>query len=146
MIWSSFDDLLLLAKGGKVAYMGEMGTSSEKVLSYFSRLAPSDSLHSNPADNVIAAVSSVSADHAQEFFKKSTENEELKTSIKEETTMSDQQMNEAMALMKATTDEVSKRKSALRELAILTKRQLITQWRNPAYAVTRIFCSTLLAV
>ena len=35
MIWDSFDDLLLLTRGGKVAYMGEMGPKSARVTDYF---------------------------------------------------------------------------------------------------------------
>ena len=146
MIWNSFDDLLLLAKGGKVAYMGEMGPDSETVLNYFSKLIPSDSPHSNPADKVIAAVSSVSADEAQKSFKESEESKELDVSIQEENALSDKEIQEAEERMAATMKEASKGENGFKELVILTKRQLITQWRNPAYAVTRIFCSAFLAV
>jgi hypothetical protein len=147
VIWDSFDDLLLLAKGGKVAYQGEMGPNSEKVMRYFAKLSTmSIPENGNPADFVIASVSAVSADEAQASFKNSKEHEELMTKLKEENSMNEEERQAVMDLMKKTKNEVGKRKSGIRELFILTKRQLITQWRNPAYAVTRIFCSFFLAV
>lgn len=126
--------------------MGEMGPDSETVLSYFSTLIPSDSPHSNPADKVIAAVSSVSADEAQQLFEDSQERKELNMSIQEASALSDNETEEAEERMAATMKEASKGENGFKELVILTKRQLITQWRNPAYAVTRIFCSAFLAV
>ena len=48
--------------------------------------------------------------------------------------------------MKKTKEEVAKRRSVFREVGILTRRMLITQWRNPAYSVTRLISSTLLSI
>jgi ATP-binding cassette, subfamily G (WHITE), member 2, SNQ2 len=147
VIWDSFDDLLLLTRGGKVAYMGEMGPKSQKVISYFSQLASSSMpANANPADYVIASVSSVTPDEAQSSFTNSKEHAELAAKLKDENTMNEQDKQVAEDLMKKSKLELGKRKSALRELGILTKRQLITQWRNPAYSITRIFCSVFLAV
>lgn len=130
-----------------MAYMGEMGPKSAKVISYFSQISSSSmSANSNPADFVIASVSSVTPDEAQSSFAKSKEQLELAAKLKDENSMNEEEKQAATELMQKAKVELGKRKSALRELAILTKRQLITQWRNPAYSITRIVCSTLLAV
>ena len=101
---------------------------------------------SNPADFVIASVSGVSPDEAQSSFASSKEQAELSAKLEEENNMNEEQKQAATELMQKAKIELGKRKSVLRELGILTRRQLITQWRNPAYSITRIICSTLLAV
>lgn len=147
LIWDAFDDLLLLARGGKVAYTGEMGPKSEKVIGYFSRLAATPMLeNSNPADYVIASVSSVTPDDAQSTFANSKECEEVALKLKEESSLTEEEKKAAADLMQKAKVELGKRKSFLRELAILTKRMLIIQWRNPSYSMTRIVCSVLLAI
>ena len=111
--------------------MGEMGPKSQKVISYFSGLASTSMAeNSNPADFVIASVSSVTPDEAQSSFSGSNEQAELAAKLQEENNMNEEQKQAATELMKKSKTELGKRKSAFRELAILTKRQLITQVRE----------------
>lgn len=130
-----------------MAYMGEMGPKSQQVVGYFSKLADTSMPEeANPADFVISAVSNVTPDEAQTSFRNSKENEALVTKLKGSNDMPQQDKEAAIDLMAKTKKEMKQRKSFARELAILTKRQLITQWRNPSYSVTRFFSSSLLAV
>lgn len=144
LIWDTFDDLLLLAKGGKVAYAGEMGPESRTVLNHFAEVAdqapPEDC---NPADFVISAVSQVTPDEAAMAFQDSGAQDQLRAALEE---AQDMDRGVATAAMNQKKVELLKGKSWFMELRILTKRQLIAQWRNPSYAITRLWCSLCLAI
>lgn len=135
-------------KGGKVAYTGEMGQNSEKVLNYFSRLSKTalPQQGTNPSDYVIAAVSEVNPLDAQSFFKESEEYVKVQEDQSKDNNQSETEKTEAIATMKKATEDLNKRKSFFRELHILTRRQILTQWRNPNYALTRMVCSFFLAI
>lgn len=147
LIWDSFDDLILLTRGGKVAYMGEMGHNSQQVTDYFAGLSGSPiSAKANPADYVISSVSAVTPEKSQAVFKKSQEHKDLMVKLEEERDMPEKEKEAAIEMMKKTKIEVAQRRSFFRELGILTKRMLMIQWRNPAYSVTRMVCSLLLSM
>lgn len=102
--------------------------------------------NANPADYAIASVSTVAPEEAQTIFRKSKEHEDLLARLKEENDMPAAEKEAATAMMKNTKEEVAKRRSVFREVGILTRRMVITQWRNPAYSVTRLICSVLLSI
>jgi ABC-type multidrug transport system ATPase subunit len=53
-IFEGFDDLLLLAKGGRVSYCGELGDGSKTLLDYFADMSGTSPPASvNPADFVL---------------------------------------------------------------------------------------------
>ena len=57
LLFQRFDRLLLLAKGGKTVYFGEIGKNSEILLDYFARNgAPSYKKGTNPAEFMLEAI------------------------------------------------------------------------------------------
>lgn len=57
LLFQRFDRLLLLAKGGKTVYFGEIGHDSKVLLDYFSRKgAPECSRGTNPAEYMLQAI------------------------------------------------------------------------------------------
>ena len=79
-----FDDLILLKKGGNVVFFGELGTESNKLVSYFEdRGATPIAKQENPAAWVLRAYAgeqSSSADWA-ELYKSSDEAAKMKAQI-----------------------------------------------------------------
>jgi ABC-type multidrug transport system ATPase subunit len=135
LIWDSFDDLLLLAKGGRVSYMGEMGPKSETVVSHFRKLAKEDPPPScNPADYVLAALTSVEAKQAVEAFEGTEQQKIVRDTI-------DADVKGGADAAEPNRQIASKTNSPLMEVALLTKRHLITQWRNPSYSFVRLLSS-----
>jgi ATP-binding cassette subfamily G (WHITE) protein 2 (PDR) len=64
-MFQQFDRLLLLVKGGRTAYFGDIGGNSETVLDYFGRNgARKYRSHENPSEYVIEVVSQPQADWA----------------------------------------------------------------------------------
>lgn len=123
-IWDAFDDILLLSKGGKVAYMGEMGDESRKVLDHFSALSTVDPPAScNPADFVLECLTDVSPDTAVSAFEASSTREELTRRI--------QASEEQDGNTKEFSDQ-GRPTSFFMEFLLLFKRHIITQWRNPS--------------
>ncbi|KAH6845782.1 ABC-2 type transporter-domain-containing protein [Chaetomium sp. MPI-CAGE-AT-0009] len=56
VLFDGFDALLLLAKGGRMAYFGETGENSAKVLDYFARHGARCPEDTNPADHIVEAI------------------------------------------------------------------------------------------
>ncbi|CAK7564578.1 MAG: hypothetical protein SEPTF4163_002472 [Sporothrix epigloea] len=56
VLFEAFDSLLLLAKGGKMAYFGETGKHSATVLDYFARAGAPCGEDTNPADHIVEAI------------------------------------------------------------------------------------------
>eukprot|EP00741_Cyanophora_paradoxa_P005529 tig00000900_g5361.t1 len=55
-IFKKFDSLLLLKKGGEVAYFGKMGENADTVMSYFEKLGFHRAHYRNPADHILDVV------------------------------------------------------------------------------------------
>ncbi|KAL5337204.1 ABC-2 type transporter-domain-containing protein [Aspergillus crustosus] len=56
VLFEAFDSLLLLANGGKMAYFGETGTDSEKVLGYFAQNGAPCPPDTNPAEHIVEVI------------------------------------------------------------------------------------------
>ncbi|KAJ5964002.1 uncharacterized protein N7479_003878 [Penicillium vulpinum] len=56
-LFAEFDQLLLLAKGGKTVYFGPIGENSKSIKNYFSRYGAPCSPDTNPAEHMIDVVS-----------------------------------------------------------------------------------------
>lgn len=85
-IWDSFEDVILLVKGGHVAYMGETGPQSESVLSHFagiSGVAPPE--RCNPGDFCLGTLNQVAPDEAEAAFAKSEVRSQLMLQIQQDT-------------------------------------------------------------
>jgi ABC-type multidrug transport system ATPase subunit/ABC-type multidrug transport system permease subunit len=138
LIWDTFDDLLLLAKGGRVAYMGEMGLKSQTVLNHFTKLGKEEPPTScNPADYALSALTSVEPDEAVRAFEGTSEQHAVQAAI------------DADLKQDATVQpdiDFSKANSHFEEILLLSNRHLITQWRNPSYTVMRLTSSILVSL
>ncbi|KAL4932505.1 putative ABC multidrug transporter [Aspergillus undulatus] len=56
VLFDAFDSLLLLAKGGKMAYFGETGKDSDKVLEYFAKNGAPCDPDTNPAEHIVEVI------------------------------------------------------------------------------------------
>jgi len=141
-IWDSFDDLLLLVKGGNTAYFGPMGENSETVLDYFSSLPEAGPItsNSNPADYILSVVGAMEPENVAESYLQSDAHKDIVAQVDEDLA------TEAKTVAGETAfDEVRKeireKRNFFRELLLLTKRHFWTQWRNPSYSLMRMISS-----
>ena len=129
-MFESFDDLLLLAKGGKVSYCGELGERSKTLLGHFSILSGEEPPASvNPADYVLTVLDNGSPDGAVSAFKDTDLSKDIDSAIdfdvksaegKDPAIISGNQM------------------TFFTELGLLFRRQFLVQWRNPSYSLMRM--------
>ncbi len=129
-----FDDLLLLAKGGKVAYCGELGPQSKTLIDYFTSLTGEDEppLSVNPADFVLSVLDDGSAGDSVTAFRRSTTSENMISLIEEDL----RNVAERPAI---SIDHGGR--SFFREFGLLFSRQFLVQWRNPSYSLMRMSVS-----
>lgn len=138
IIWDRFDDLLLLTKGGRVAYMGEMGPKSATVLNHFKKLGNADPPPScNPADYVLAALTAVEPDVAVSKFEGSDEKKLIHDAVDSDSKLEATEHPE---------HHYSRVNSTFKEIMLVSQRQFITQWRNPAYCFMRLISSVLVSI
>ena len=136
IIWDSFDDAILLTRGGRVTYMGETGRSSKTVLDYFvsvgNEIPPT---RCNPADFCLAVINKLEPEEASAAFEKSQIGETLKATIAAEMTGC------------GPPPDIDKKPSNgfFREFLLLTVRHMIVQWRNPSYCMMRIISSIVMS-
>lgn len=136
-IWSSFDDCCLLSRGGRVSYMGEIGSNSENVLHFFSSVSKEQPREgSNPADYCLAVLSEMDAKEAEDHFLKSDRNQALKEEIAND--LSNSRAPPAMDLESVNNPFV--------EVGLLTVRHMIVEWRNPSYSLMRVVFSSAMSL
>lgn len=133
-LFAQFDTLLLLAKGGKTVYFGDIGDSASTIKGYFGRHGAPCPANANPAEYMIDVVSgqlSKGKDWNQVWLEspeKSQMMEEL-TSIVEE----------ARSKPPATTDDGHEFATSLVEqIRLVTGRMSISLYRNTEYVNNKI--------
>ena len=134
-MFEGFDDLLLLAKGGRTCYCAEIGHQSQTLLNYFANLSGeinSDN-NINPADFVLSVLDHGSSDDAVASFQQSSLSKDISSAI-------DADINGAEGKKPLLIE--GHKKSFFSELVLLVKRQFLVQWRNPAYSLMRVTVST----
>jgi hypothetical protein len=133
------DDLLLLKKGGRTVFAGELGGESHKLVEYFeARGAPEINRGENPANWMLTAITSEmdGTDFAEDFAA-SPEFETLKRKIQKET--DDRNPN-----LKITYEEKFAATGKERR-ALVNDRIRTVYWRSPAYNLSRVLISLLIA-
>ncbi|KAI9039794.1 uncharacterized protein KD926_009137 [Aspergillus affinis] len=147
LLFEEFDRLLLLVKGGKTAYFGEVGESSSTVLSYFERNGGYPCPESaNPAEYILDVVGAGAAAHSSQDWAKTWK-------ASPETLRN---MNEIQSLVntkgKSATvsdDDESDSSQAYYALPwieqyLAVQQRLFSQyWRSPVYVVSKMAINTI---
>jgi ATP-binding cassette, subfamily G (WHITE), member 2, SNQ2 len=138
LIWNSFDDVLLLVRGGRVAYMGDVGPGSSTILNYFQILANdvSPSSDCNPADYCLSILVDMEPNAAAKSFLESTENMNL----------IDRVSDKVASPGTPPAIDIKRENNTFVEIGLLTVRHFIVQWRNPSYCFMRIISSMTMSI
>ncbi|KAF2008613.1 pleiotropic drug resistance protein, ABC superfamily [Aaosphaeria arxii CBS 175.79] len=144
MLFQRFDRLLLLAKGGKTVYFGEIGTNSQKLLDYFHRNGGKGCLPGvNPAEYMLEVIGAAPGAHTDidwpAVWRESKEYQEVKSELARLKGLA----NEPSAVTEA--DESSYKEFAMpftSQFLEVGKRVFQQYWRTPSY----IFSKAILCV
>jgi ABC-type multidrug transport system ATPase subunit/ABC-type multidrug transport system permease subunit len=137
-IFELFDALLLLQRGGYVAYFGDLGKDSVAMLEYFASIPGTEEIRPqyNPAtymlDVIGAGIGRNSKDYSVEYAKSA-----LCKSNSERTLLLCQPSPEFIPFSTLKFDPIAT--GFWNQLMELTKKQRLTYWRSPAYNVMRLF-------
>ncbi|KAI8971933.1 ABC-2 type transporter-domain-containing protein [Mycotypha africana] len=139
ILFEHFDHLLLLVRGGRTAYYGEIGKNAQTMISYFeTNGGPICNPAMNPAEYILEVVGAGTAGKANqdwaEIWAKSSEAKALEEELEQIHQSANQHPNR-IALTYAT--------PFTRQLYLVHKRMALAYWRSPNYNIGRF--STIMA-
>lgn len=130
-LFAQFDTLLLLAKGGKTVYFGDIGQNAETIRNYFGRNGAPCPLEANPAEHMIDVVS------AQSTLSKGKDWNEVWLSSPEHAQVEEELgriISDAAARPPGTTDDGHEFAMGLwDQTKIVTQRMNVSLYRNVDY-------------
>ena len=128
-LFAQFDSLLLLAKGGKTVYFGDIGDNGDTVKEYFARYDAPCPKETNPAEHMIDVVSG-SLSQGRDWNKVWLDSPEHKHTVEE----LDRIINDAAATEPGTSDDGFEFAMPLWEQTkLVTSRMNTSLWRNTDY-------------
>lgn len=143
MLFEQFDRLLLLAKGGKTVYFGDIGPNASTVIQYFERNgAPSCPENANPAEYILDTIGAGATAHEErdwaEVWKSSPEFQHVSVEI--EKLNSTHQEGSPAGENTDTADTSSGYAMPWLHQYLAVQRRLFQQyWRSPVYIWSKVF-------
>ncbi|KAI9363806.1 ABC-2 type transporter-domain-containing protein [Pilaira anomala] len=133
ILFGYFDHLLLLVRGGKTAYYGEIGEDARVMINYFEKNGgPACSPHANPAEYILEVVGAGTAGKVNqdwaEIWSNSPESRALEEELEEIHRNADQNP-QRRAITYATSFKT--------QLYLVHKRMALAYWRSPEYNIGR---------
>jgi ABC-type multidrug transport system ATPase subunit len=133
ILFEHFDHLLLLVRGGKTAYYGEIGQDSQIMINYFeSNGGPKCSPEANPAEYILECVGAGTAGKAKadwaDIWSKSPEAKELGAELEEIHNSSD---------ANPTRNAQTYATGMATQFKLVYKRMALAYWRSPDYNIGR---------
>ncbi|KAF9908837.1 hypothetical protein EC991_009356 [Linnemannia zychae] len=141
-LFAFFDDLLLLAKGGRTVFFGELGHDSKDLINYFEKNgAPACSSDANPAEYILDVVN---ARHSNldwpEIWNKSAEKDQLLKDIKAT------RRPAGSAAATSANEGLEYATDSSTQLKYVFRRMAKTYWRLPQYNFGRLFLMLIFAL
>lgn len=140
MLFQRFDRLLLLAKGGKTVYFGEIGQNSRTLMDYFERNGgPSCPAGSNPAEHMLEVIGAAPGAHTDidwpTVWKESEEYKEVRAELGRLRDL----INQPSATMNSDTSTHSEfAASYWSQQYEVFKRVAQQYWRTPSYIYSKV--------
>ncbi|KAG4436662.1 hypothetical protein IFR05_007841 [Cadophora sp. M221] len=126
-LFSQFDTLLLLAKGGNTVYFGDIGENGAQVKEYFGRYDAPCPPDANPAEHMIDVVSGHHGQDWKKIWLESPEHEKMLAEL-------DRIVADAASSPPSTADDGYEFAMPLwDQTKIVTQRMTIAVWRNTEY-------------
>ncbi|RBR24283.1 uncharacterized protein FIESC28_02773 [Fusarium coffeatum] len=142
-LFRQFDTLLLLAKGGKTVYFGDIGDNASTIKSYFGRHGAPCSPEANPAEHMIDVVSGNGpASHNKDWNKIWLESPEHDALTKE----LDHMVEDALSQPSRANDDGREFAASMwTQVKLVTHRMNVSLFRNTEYIYNKLAMHVLLA-
>ncbi|KAL5362246.1 ABC-2 type transporter-domain-containing protein [Aspergillus floccosus] len=146
MLFQRFDRLLLLASGGRTVYFGDIGESSEHLISYFERNgAPPCTQGANPAEWMLESIGAAPGSSSQIDWPATWQNSPEYQVVKEE--LQRLRISSGSSALHAEDKESSGEFAASFRLQLweVTHRVFQQYWRTPSYIYSKASLVTLVS-
>ncbi|KAF7877508.1 hypothetical protein EAF04_001185 [Stromatinia cepivora] len=145
-LFENFDRLLLLQRGGRCVYFGDIGKDAHVLLDYFHRHGADCPSDANPAEWMLDAIGAGQAPRIgdrdwADIFADSPELANIKDRISQ---MKTERLAEAGN--NTQTDEREFATPLLHQLRVVQARTNLAFWRSPNYGFTRLFNHVIIAI
>ncbi|EEU35741.1 uncharacterized protein NECHADRAFT_82194 [Fusarium vanettenii 77-13-4] len=146
MLFQRFDRLLLLAKGGKTVYFGEVGANSKTLMDYFVRNGgPALPDGVNPSEHMLAVIGAAPGAHTDidwpAVWRGSSEYQDVQNELSR--LQSDEKARSATVSKTADHSEYSEFAAPFMvQVREVTKRVFQQYWRSPAYIISKFILAT----
>ncbi|KAL3484275.1 ABC-2 type transporter-domain-containing protein [Aspergillus germanicus] len=140
VLFEAFDSLLLLAKGGKMAYFGETGQDSEKVLGYFAQNGAPCPADTNPAEHIVEVIQGNGTQKIDwvDVWNRSEERERAIAELEE--------LNRICQANPGEEDTASFATSRWYQFKLVLQRLMTQLWRHPDYMWNKIILHVFAAL
>jgi ABC-type multidrug transport system ATPase subunit len=141
-LFAQFDKLLLLAKGGKTVYFGDIGDNADTIKGYLSRNGAPCPPEANPAEHMIDVVTGAGGKDKDwnQTWLESEEHRQLSTEI-------DTMVSYAAANPTSVNDDTNEfAASVWTQTKLVTQRMNVSLYRNTEYVMNKVAMHVLLAL
>lgn len=139
-LFAQFDKLLLLTKGGKTVYFGDIGENADTVKNYLGRHGFQCPPEANPAEHMIEVVTGDSGKDWNQTWLESPENEKLTSEI-------DAMVSEAASQPSSVNDDGNEFGASIwTQTKLVTQRMNVSLFRNTEYITNKFAMHILLAL
>ncbi|ORX92222.1 hypothetical protein K493DRAFT_316721 [Basidiobolus meristosporus CBS 931.73] len=139
LLFSFFDSMLLLARGGKTIYFGPIGDDASILLNYFSKngaeKCPDDA---NPAEYILDVIGAGVANKASKDWTEVWQQSPERVGVLEHV--------ESIKVKSNVTYQREYATGRLHQLGIVFKRMLVSYWRLPSYNVGRFLFQIFIGI
>ncbi|KAA8642482.1 hypothetical protein EYZ11_001053 [Aspergillus tanneri] len=133
VLFDAFDSLLLLAKGGRMAYFGETGKDSAQVLDYFAKNGAPCPVDANPAEHIVEIIQGNGYEKT-DWVEIWNGSEERQRAIEELETLN----NHCRENTHEEDDQSDYATSHWFQFTMVLQRLMIQLWRSPDYMWNKI--------
>jgi ATP-binding cassette subfamily G (WHITE) protein 2 (SNQ2) len=141
-LFAQFDKLLLLAKGGKTVYFGDIGDNADTIKGYLSRNGAPCPPEANPAEHMIEVVTGAGGKDRDwnQIWLESEEHKHLSTEI-------DTMVSHAAANPTSVNDDTNEFAASIwTQTKLVTQRMNVSLYRNTEYVMNKVAMHVLLAL
>jgi energy-coupling factor transporter ATP-binding protein EcfA2 len=148
VLFEQFDRLLLLKKGGKTVFFGDIGDQSRKVIDYFeSKGAFSCPGDANPAEYILDVIGAGATAHVDRDWNEVwMQSKEHKETIEEIQALKNDYAVEASGEQTGASVDADFALPWLSQYVAVQSRLYVHYWRNPSYVMGKIFLNVAAGV
>jgi ABC-type multidrug transport system ATPase subunit/ABC-type multidrug transport system permease subunit len=141
-LFAQFDKLLLLTKGGKTVYFGDIGDNANTIKGYLSRNGASCPPEANPAEHMIEVVTGAGGKDKDwnQIWLESDEHKQVSNEI-------DAMVSHAASYPTTVNDDGNEFAASIwTQTKLVTKRMNVSLYRNTEYVMNKVAMHVLLAL